>query len=165
MRIEENRKRAGRQRVEDVERDLRGRLGRVQQAMAERGFGGLLVYYGAQHNMLRMDQLRYLTDFKAMGASILLVPQQGEPSLVLTPSWDLARAREAVPYTSVIAVDPSELFPTAAISSRRSARPARRSSSSGSSVRPKSLTRVSESCATWRASACANTSSPPRSNP
>lgn len=79
--------------MSDVEQDLRQRLYRVQQAMAEKGIGGLIVFYSAQHNMLRMDQLRYLTDFKALGPSILLIPNEGEPSLVVTPSWDEARAR------------------------------------------------------------------------
>ncbi len=96
-----------------VEQDLQQRLARVQASMAQRGLGGLIVYYGAQHNMLRMDQLRYLTDFKALGPSILLVPKEGEPSLVLTPAWDGDRARETVPFKTVEAVEPSELARTA----------------------------------------------------
>jgi Xaa-Pro dipeptidase len=99
--------------VQDVEQDLKQRLAKVQDAMAARGIGGLIVYYGAQHNMLRMDQLRYLTDFKALGPSILLVPNEGEPSLIVTPAWDLARARESVPFKTVAAVEPGELARTA----------------------------------------------------
>jgi Xaa-Pro dipeptidase len=99
--------------VNEVERDLKARLGKVQEAMAAKGIGGLIVFYGAQHNMLRMDQLRYLTDFKTLGPSILLVPKEGEPSLVITPAWDGVRARETVSFKTVEAVEPSELARTA----------------------------------------------------
>lgn len=97
----------------DIAQDLRQRLARVRDGMAERGIGGLIVYYGAQHNMLRMDQLAYLTDFRTIGPSILLVPKEGEPSLIVTPQWDEARARETMPFGRVVGVDASELARTA----------------------------------------------------
>ena len=97
----------------DIAQDLRQRLARVREGMAERGIGGLIVYYGAQHNMLRMDQLAYLTDFKTIGPSILLVPKEGEPTLVVTPAWDAARARDIVQFDTVIGVDPDALARTA----------------------------------------------------
>src|SRR5438067_885231 len=105
--------RSRRASVDEVARDLREKLARVQAAMADRGIGGLIVFYGAQHNMLRMDQLRFLTDFKALGPSILLVPKEGDPSLLVTPAWDLERARESTPYKLVEAVDIGELARTA----------------------------------------------------
>jgi Xaa-Pro aminopeptidase len=98
----------------DIATDLQQRLARVRQGMAERGLGGLIVYYGAQHNMLRMDQLAYLTDVKTIGPAILLVPREGEPQLVVTPAWDAARAREIMPFGSVTGVEPAALARTAA---------------------------------------------------
>jgi Xaa-Pro dipeptidase len=98
----------------DIATDLQQRLTRVRQGMAERGIAGLIVYYGAQHNMLRMDQVAYLTDVKTIGPSILLVPKEGEPQLLVTPAWDAARAREIMPMGSVTGVEPAALARTAA---------------------------------------------------
>jgi Xaa-Pro dipeptidase len=95
--------------VQDLVADLQDRLARVQAGLAERGVGGLIVYYGAQHNMLRMDQLRFLTDFRALGPAILLVPRSGPPELIVTPLWDLARARASVWFADVTAVVPERL--------------------------------------------------------
>src|SRR4051812_21036818 len=98
----------------DIATDLQQRLAKVRQSMAEQGLGGLIVYYGAQHNMLRMDQVAYLTDVKTIGPSIRLVPREGEPQLIVTPSWDAGRAREFMPYGSVTGVEPAQLARTAA---------------------------------------------------
>src|SRR5205823_6627924 len=100
----------------DIAKDLQQRLARVRQGMAEQGLGGLIVYYGAQHNMLRMDQVAYLTDFKTVGPAILLVPKDGPLTLVVTPEWDAARARETMPAAlgSVTGVAPEALARTAA---------------------------------------------------
>jgi len=79
----------------DVKADLAQRLERVQGAMREQGVGSLVVYSSGQHNMLRMDQLFYLTDFRCIGPSVLLVPSSGPTRLLVTPVWELDRAREA----------------------------------------------------------------------
>jgi Xaa-Pro aminopeptidase len=93
----------------DVKTDLQARIGRVQEAMAERGYGGLIIYYGAQHNMLRMDPILLLADFRAIGPCALLLAASDEPTLILTPPWDLARAREEVTFPGVVAVREHEL--------------------------------------------------------
>ncbi|MGE5537963.1 MAG: M24 family metallopeptidase [Gemmatimonas sp.] len=89
----------------DIASDLRRRVGRVQEAMGRAGIGGLIVFYGAQHNMLRMDPILLLADFRVIGPAALLVPNHGEPSLILSPPWDLARARAQVTLANVTAVD------------------------------------------------------------
>ena len=85
------------------------RVSRVQVAMAARGIGGLIAYYGAQHNMLRMDPILLLADYRVIGPAALLIPVSGEPSLILTPPWDLPRAKEAVVLRDVRAVEESAL--------------------------------------------------------
>ena len=67
----------------DVKADLQHRIERVQAAMAERGYGGLIIYYGAQHNMLRTDPILLLADFRAIGPCALLLRRTGAPSLIL----------------------------------------------------------------------------------
>jgi Xaa-Pro dipeptidase len=95
---------------QDVVSDLRARLERVQAAMTKRGLGGLLLYASGQHTMLRMDQIMYLTDVRVLGPhGVLVVPPRGEPTLLVTPRWDLARVRELTWLAQVEAVEPDEL--------------------------------------------------------
>ena len=93
----------------DIKSDLNMRIGRVQKQMAERGFGGLIVFYGGQHNMLRMDPILLLADFRVLGPAALLVPRNGSPRLIITPAWDGARAQTAVCVGPVDAVEESAL--------------------------------------------------------
>ena len=89
--------------------ELHARLGDVQQALATKGFGGLVAYYGAQHNMLRPDPIMLLTDHRSLGPSALFVPAFGAPTLVVTPRFDQERARGSVGCKDVIAVCEDEL--------------------------------------------------------
>lgn len=90
--------------------DLRQRLLRVQETMAERDLGGLLLYASGQHTTGRMDQVHYLTDVRVLGPhAVLLVPRHGAPTLLVTPRWDLARVRELTWLDQVEALDSDEL--------------------------------------------------------
>jgi Xaa-Pro aminopeptidase len=91
------------------ESQLLERLRELQLALAARGLVGLVVYYGAQHNMLRPDPIMLLTDHRALGPSALIVPVQGAPVLIASPRWDEARAREACGLGDVICVDEDRL--------------------------------------------------------
>ncbi len=93
----------------DVNADLQHRVARVQEAMAQRGYGGLVIYYGAQHNMLRTDPILLLADFRAIGPCALLLGRTGAPSLILSPTWDLDRARNTVAFEDVAAVAEGDL--------------------------------------------------------
>jgi Xaa-Pro aminopeptidase len=78
--------------------------------MRKRGLRGLIIYFGGQHYMLRMNQLMYLTDFKALGCAALLLPDDGMPTLVISPAWDFPRAgEEAVGIAEIVAVAPEAL--------------------------------------------------------
>jgi Xaa-Pro dipeptidase len=107
----------------DLAADLRGRLERVQAEMRKQNAGSLVVYYRGQHNMLRMDQVFYLTDFRSLGEAVLLVPREGRPRLIVTPAWDVERAREAAGVSDVRGVAPGELVRTVVDSARELARP------------------------------------------
>jgi Xaa-Pro aminopeptidase len=96
-------------------KDVDARRARVQALMRERGLAGLVIYFGGQHYMLRMNQLMYLTDFKPLGAAALMLPAEGLPKLIVSPAWDLARAREeAVGAADILACEPSALAETIA---------------------------------------------------
>ena len=89
--------------------DLQARLAKVQSAMAARGIGGVIAYYGAQHNMLRLDPILLLADYRTLGPTALLIPKSGAPSMIITPSWDLDRARASAGVNSLRTVEESEL--------------------------------------------------------
>jgi Xaa-Pro dipeptidase len=93
----------------DVERAVRRRVERVRESMAAKGLRGLLVYFNGQHFMLRMNPLTYLTDFKSLGPSALFLPAEGEASLLVSPEWDLARAREEAVGAQASAASPGGL--------------------------------------------------------
>ncbi len=87
------------------ETELRGRLDRVRAEMAKQKIATLAVYDSAQHDMTRMGELFYLTDFYAVGPCWLLLPLDGRPTLFVTPAWDAPRAQRRVPYMDVVAAD------------------------------------------------------------
>jgi Xaa-Pro dipeptidase len=98
----------------DLAADLELRLMRVQSAMRAAALDGLVVYYGGQHNMLRMDQIAYLTDYRTLGPAVLIVPRDGIPELVMSPVWDAERAEETKARMRVTAVTPDRVLQTAA---------------------------------------------------
>jgi Xaa-Pro aminopeptidase len=98
----------------DLAADLELRLTRVQSAMRAAALDGLVVYYGGQHNMLRMDQIAYLTDYRTLGPAVLIVPRDGIPELVMSPVWDAERAEETKARMRVNAVTPDRVLKTAA---------------------------------------------------
>lgn len=124
-----------------LEKDLAARLARVQAEMAKRGFGGLIAYCGGQHNMLRMDPILLLADFRVLGPSALIIPTQGEPSLIVTPAWDRARATESTPLKDVTAVDEPRLAMAIAAAAKKPPQPL---ALTGSEVMPIGFARALE---------------------
>jgi Xaa-Pro dipeptidase len=98
----------------DLAADLELRLTRVQSAMRAAALDGLVIYYGGQHNMLRMDQIAYLTDYRTLGPAVLAVPREGMPELVMAPVWDAERAEETKARLRVTAVTPDRVLQTGA---------------------------------------------------
>ena len=93
---------------------LANRIARVQARMRERGLKSLIIYFNGQHYMLRFNPLLYLSDYKALGPAFLFLQDEGEPSLLISPDWDLARAMEAKPCATIRAVPQDALAATAA---------------------------------------------------
>ena len=99
--------------TDSLTQDFADRVARVQARMRERGLKGLIIYFNGQHYMLRFNPLLYLTDYKALGPAFLFLRDEGEPSLLVSPDWDLPRAKEAEPCASIRAV-PQDALATAA---------------------------------------------------
>jgi hypothetical protein len=129
--------------------DLAQRLARVQARMLARGINGLVVYFDGQHFMLRFNPLLYLSDFKALGPAFLFVPCDGEPALLVSPDWDLARAIESVPFATAKGVPQLGLAQAAATQAPRSPS---RAANARRSHRPVSSARLLDADARGRGS-------------
>ncbi len=79
----------------DPLKEYERRLHTVREAMREKGLSALLIYDCGRQNFLRMNYVAYLTDFISIGPhAFVVLPIEGEPSLYLSPSWDVPRAQE-----------------------------------------------------------------------
>jgi Xaa-Pro aminopeptidase len=89
----------------DVKTDVQRRVERVTERMTQDGIATLLLYNSGQHNMLRMDQVFYLTDYRPLGPTVLLVARDGTRVLVTSPRWDIERAQGNAHECRVVGVD------------------------------------------------------------
>jgi Xaa-Pro dipeptidase len=89
--------------IAPAHQELAQKVARVQAALHAAGIGTLAVYYGGQHNASRLDPVFWLTDLRVLGAAVVLIPVAGRPQLLLTQSWDTARARETGTHATVVA--------------------------------------------------------------
>ena len=77
------------------QQEFENRIAKVRQAMREKELQTVLVFDSGRHNFLRMNYVAYLTDFISVGPETMLVlPLEDEPTLFLSPAWDLERAEE-----------------------------------------------------------------------
>src|SRR5436305_10394397 len=100
-------------KTENLAQDLADRVARVQARMRERGLKSLIIYFNGQHYMLRFNALFYLSDYKALGPAFLFLREEGEPSLLVSPDWDIARAIAAKACAKIRAVPQAALASTA----------------------------------------------------
>lgn len=78
------------------------RLERVRDAMARENINILIVFSAAAHHIETADAVALLSGFKPLGPAALIFRTSGDNELVLTPSWDAARAQSQVNDTEVI---------------------------------------------------------------
>lgn len=93
--------------------ELKTRLASLRDMMQARGVDTLALFYGGQHNMLRPDPILLLLDYRVLGPSALIVPRTGALELMISPVWDLARAREAIGAQARITSIAEEAVPDA----------------------------------------------------
>jgi Xaa-Pro dipeptidase len=102
----------------DTRTDLDLRLARVQATLREQNLDALVVFYGGQHNMLRMDQMMYLTDFRSLDRAMMIVPVKGRPQLIVAPAWDAERARAMSCDCDVTGVSADRVLATGAAAAK-----------------------------------------------
>ena len=82
---------------------LERRRAAVRAAMQAAGIDLLIAYGSGRHTFLAMNPAWYLSAFKQVGRHMaVLLPQEGEPTLVMTPPWDLPRAQERSTIADVV---------------------------------------------------------------
>jgi Xaa-Pro dipeptidase len=87
--------------------DLQRRCDVIRQGMRDSGMELLIAYGSGYHSFVAMNPGWYLSGFKQMGQHMaVLLPLNGDLTLVMTPPWDLARARErVVTIANIVATD------------------------------------------------------------
>ena len=82
-----------------------GRQRRLLAAAHDAGLAGLVLYSDAVHSFIELDPVWYLTGLRAIGPSGLVIADGRDPVLFITPSWDLARAKEGAADIETRAAD------------------------------------------------------------
>jgi Xaa-Pro aminopeptidase len=70
------------------------RIAKVRKMMDEARVDVLLGYSSGQHAIAVMDAVRWLSGFKPMADAAVVLPKDGDATLVVSPVWDQARARK-----------------------------------------------------------------------
>src|SRR4029079_7038330 len=79
----------------------------------------LIAYGSGLHAFTGTNPAWYLSAFKQIGPhAAVIVPQRGEPLLVMTPAWDAPRYRERATM-ELVAVAPDEFLATVAAAIKR----------------------------------------------
>ena len=100
---------------------------KLRTATAAAGADVLVAYGSGVHVFIGSNPAWYVSGFKQMGPHIAAVlPVDGAPFLVVTPKWDLARARDRSVIADVVACDPADFLVTLEAELRRRGLAARR---------------------------------------
>ena len=76
-------------------KDLERRRDAVREKMREAGIDVVICYGSGYHSFVAMNPGWYVSGFKQMGRHMaVILPAEGDLTMIMTPPWDLARARE-----------------------------------------------------------------------
>src|SRR5262245_11306735 len=95
-------------------RCLEERRDRLRAAMREAGIQLLIAYGTGNHSFQAMNPGWYASGFKQMGKHMaVLIPESGDLTLVMTPAWDVRRAKErATAISNIVATDDESFLDT-----------------------------------------------------
>jgi Xaa-Pro aminopeptidase len=92
-------------------RCLDARRQNVRDRLQTEGLDGLIAYGSGNHSFLAMNPGWYLSAFKQIGQHMaVIVPVEGDPALVVTPRYDLERAKERATIGDIVAAEPDEFL-------------------------------------------------------
>jgi len=85
---------------------LERRRAAIREHMRRLGLDLVIAYGSGLHSFIHMNPAWYLSGFKQLGRHMaVLLPSDGDPVAIITPVWDLARARARSTVEDVYATD------------------------------------------------------------
>lgn len=84
------------------------RLNETRKQVVAAGLDALVCYTNGNHSFLQMDTVWYFSGVKSLGPSMMLLPGDGEPTLLVTPSSDYQRMEDHSWLKQVRATDDLE---------------------------------------------------------
>jgi Xaa-Pro dipeptidase len=93
---------------------LERRRDAVREQMRAQDLDLVIAYGSGYHSFVAMNPAWYVSGFKQMGRhAAVFIPLEGEMTLIMTPPWDVERARErTVTIANVVATDDEHFFET-----------------------------------------------------
>lgn len=93
-------------------RCLEARRAALRASLATKGLDGLIAYGSGRHSFLASNPAWYVSGFRQIGPHMaVLLPVDGEASVILTPAWDRERAAEQIEAPEIIAAEPEDFLP------------------------------------------------------
>jgi Xaa-Pro aminopeptidase len=81
------------------------RLAAIRAGMIEHKLDQLVAIHDGAHFIETPNPVFVLSRFKSLGPAAVVLPKDGEASLIVTPAWDAERAKECAPNLRVVTAD------------------------------------------------------------
>jgi Xaa-Pro aminopeptidase len=98
------------------------RLTAIRAGMIERGLDLIVAVHDGAHFIETPNPVFVLSRFKSLGPAAVILPRDGDATLIVTPAWDAERAAECCPALRVTAADDMIDALASALGGLRSAR-------------------------------------------
>ena len=73
------------------------RLAAIRAGMIEHGLDLIVAIHDGAHFIETPNPVFVLSGFKSLGPAAVVLPRDGEASLIVTPAWDAERATDCCP--------------------------------------------------------------------
>src|SRR3981189_1565359 len=81
------------------------RLAAIRAGMTEHKLDQLVTIHDGAHFIETPNPVFVLSRFKSLGLAAVVLPKDGEASLIVTPTWDAERAKECAPAMRIVSAD------------------------------------------------------------
>src|SRR3954453_2568992 len=81
------------------------RVAAIRAGMIEQGLDLIVAVHDGAHFIETPNPVFVLSGFKSLGPTAVVLPRNGEASLIVTPAWDAERATDCCPKLRAVAAD------------------------------------------------------------
>jgi Xaa-Pro aminopeptidase len=85
--------------------DFQDGIAAIRRQMQEQGIDLLLGFHDGAHFIEKPNAVMVLSGFKSIGHALIILSREEESALIVTPSWDAARAAECSMSINAIGAD------------------------------------------------------------